>query len=118
MQANQTLGIIKHTFDFKEKKVVIELYKSLVRPHLYYCIQARRTHLQKDITALEKVQHRATKIITELIQLTYQERLRTTGLTALQAKHARADLIETFKILNKLEDVDPENVFNMSDVTN
>lgn len=26
----------------------------------------------------------------------------------LQTRHARADLIETFKILNKLEDINPD----------
>ena len=82
------------------------LYKSQESPHLDYCIQAWRPHIQKYIAALEKVQHRATKIIPELSHLSYQERLRATGLTTLQTRHDRADLIETFKILNNLEDVD------------
>ena len=38
----------KRTFDFKEKKVMVQLYKSVVCPHLDYCIQAWRPHFQND----------------------------------------------------------------------
>ncbi|XP_069185887.1 uncharacterized protein [Procambarus clarkii] len=114
-RANQTLGIIKRTFTFKENKVIVQLYKSLVHLHLDYCIQAWRPYLHKDIAALEKVQHRATKIIPEFSHLSYQERLRATGLTTLQTRHDRTDL--SFKILNNLVDVDPDNAFRRSDVT-
>ncbi|XP_069167542.1 uncharacterized protein [Procambarus clarkii] len=113
-QANQLLGILKCTCDYKEKKV--QLYKSLVRPYMDYCIHEWRLHFQKDIAALEKVQHRATKIIPELSHLPYQERLKTTGLLILKTRHDRAYLTETFKILNKFEDVDPD-IFFSSDVT-
>lgn len=58
-KVNQTLGIIKHTYTFQKKKVVVQLYKSLVRPHLGACIQACRPHLQKDMAALEKVQQKS-----------------------------------------------------------
>ena len=64
-KGNQILGLIKRTIICTKKEVVIRLYKSLVRPHLEYCIQAWRPHLVKDIMLLEKVQRRATKMIEE-----------------------------------------------------
>ena len=45
--ANKVLGMISRTLTLRTKDVILRLYKSLVRPHLEYCIQAWRPHLQK-----------------------------------------------------------------------
>ena len=37
--ANRILGLINRTLEFKSKDTVLQLYKSLVRPHPEYCIQ-------------------------------------------------------------------------------
>ena len=54
--ANAMLGMINRAFKYKTKDVVLKLYKSLVRPHLHYCIQAWRPLKQKDIDLLESIQ--------------------------------------------------------------
>ena len=38
--ANKVLGMIKRSFSVRDKEVILQLYKSLVRPHLEYSIQA------------------------------------------------------------------------------
>ena len=51
----QVLGMITRTFTCRNKVLMMKLYKTLVRPHLEYSIQAWRPHLQKDIyTFLKK----------------------------------------------------------------
>ena len=42
---NAILGMINRTFICKNKDVMLQLYKSLVRPKLEYCIQAWRPYL-------------------------------------------------------------------------
>lgn len=97
--ANCILGMIKRSFHNKSKDIILPLYKSLVRPHLEYCVQAWRPHLVKDIKLIENVQHRATKMIYDLYGQAYEERLKSLNLTTLETRRLRGDLIEMYKIL-------------------
>ena len=61
-EGNQVLGMIRRNITYKEKSLIIPLYKAIVRPHLEYCIQAWNPYLRKDVDMLEKIQRRATKL--------------------------------------------------------
>ena len=67
-KGNQTLGIIRRNtiITYKEKSLIVPLCKAIVRPHLEYCIHAWSPYLRKYIDMLEKIQRRATKLITGL----------------------------------------------------
>ena len=39
-KGNQILGLIRRIIMYKEKQLIVPLYKAIVRPHLEYCIQA------------------------------------------------------------------------------
>ena len=62
-KGDQILGLIRRNIVYNEKELIIPLYKTIVRPHLEYCIQAWRPYRKKDIDILERVQRRATKMI-------------------------------------------------------
>ena len=109
-KGNQVLGMIRRKITYKEKSLIIPLYKAIVRPHLEYCIQAWNPHLRKDVDMLEKIQRRATKLIPERRDLTYEERLKECGLTTLETRRLRGDQIEVFNILNGYENID-SNIF-------
>ena len=110
-KGNQILGLIRRNITYKGKKLIIPLYKAIVRPHLEYCIQAWRPYRKKDIDTLERIQRRATKMIPELRDLRYEERLKECGLTTLETRRLRGDQIEVFKILNGYENID-RNMFS------
>ena len=76
--------MIKRGFKNKSKEIMLPLYKSMVRPHLDYCMQAWRPHLRKDVDKLEKVQRRATKMTEGLEFLGYLKRLRILNLIMLE----------------------------------
>jgi hypothetical protein len=111
-KGNQILGLIRRTITCRSKEIIVRLYKSLVRPHLEYCIQAWRPHLVKDTEVLEKVQRRATRMIRECTGKTYDERLTMVGLTTLECRRVRADLLEVFKILKGYEGVEEQLFFS------
>ena len=71
-KGNQLLGMIRRNITYKEKSLIVPLYKAIVRPHLEYCILEWSPYLRKDIDMLEKIQG-ATKIIPGLRDLRYEE---------------------------------------------
>ena len=101
---------MKYSVPYKEKEQIMLLYKTIVRPHLEYCIQAWRPYRKKDIDMLERVQRRATKMIPKLRNISYEMRLKECGLTTLETRRLRGDQIEVFKILNGYENSD-RNIF-------
>ena len=100
---------------YKEKQLIVPLLKAIVRPHLEYCIQAWRPYRKKDIDKLERIQRRATKMIPELRDLSYESRLLQCDLTRLENRRLRGDQIEVFKIVNGYEDVGRNTFFKLKE---
>ena len=83
-KGNQILGLIRRNITYKGKKLIIPLYK-----------------------------RRATKMIPELRDRSYEERLKECGLTTLETRRLRGDQIEVFKILNGYENIDRNMFFSL-----
>ena len=60
-KGNQILGLIRRNIVYKEKELIISLYKTIVMPQFEYCIQAWRPYRKKGIDMLERVQRRKPK---------------------------------------------------------
>ena len=112
-KANSILGRIDRAFVFKDKETMKLLYSSMVRPHLEYAVQSWNPYLRKDILTLERVQRRATRIIPELSDLPYETRLRELQLTTLEERRTRGDLIQVFKLVHGIENVDYSQFFTV-----
>ena len=52
---NQIIGLIKINITYQEKRLIIPLYKAIVRLHLEYCISAWRPYRKKNIDTLHIV---------------------------------------------------------------
>jgi len=111
------LGLIKRTFVVKTPEVMLNLYKTLVRPHLECCISAWSPHYQKDKKLLEKVQHRFTRMITSLKSLQYEAKLQKLGLWTLEERRNRADLKEVFKMAHGFSAIPLTDMFQIVDTT-
>ena len=89
-------------------------YISLVRPHLEYSAEIWNPYLKGDMqTLVKKVQRRATKLVPELRDLDYTNRLVALNLPSLLYRRQRMhmDMITVFRIVHGLQGVPFENLF-------
>ena len=113
-KCNRLLGYIKRQFLYRNKNIVVTLYKSLILPHLEYCVQFWSPSLKKDIDRLERVQARATKLIPEIRHMSYENRLKILGMHTLKSRRIRFDLVQTYKILHGVDNVDYTKYFELN----
>ena len=105
-KAKQCTGWVKRNVISRNADVMVNIYKSLIRPHLEYCVQLWSPKAEHGnwatIMELESVQREFTRLIDGIGLLTYKERLDKLKLTTLIERRARGDLIEVFKIFRGL----------------
>ena len=112
-KANKIIGFIGRSFEHKNKDIILTLYNSLVRPLLEYCVQFWCPYYQKDIDKLERVQRRVTKMIPNLRNKPYEDRLKELDLFPLTQRRLRGDLIQTFKIIKGIDNVNCNKYFTI-----
>ena len=76
--------MVRRTFKNLDIEDFRLLYKTYIRPHLEFCIQAWSPHFVKDITISENVQKVETHLVPRLRKYSYPVRLQMTGITSLE----------------------------------
>ena len=83
----------------------------MIRPSLEYANTIWNPQFKRQSVEIEKVQRRPTKILKNLKNLTYSERLNKLKLPSLKFRRIRGDLIQAFKIINNNDNVDKDLFF-------
>ena len=117
-KANKVIGMIKRNFINFDKEVMMMLYKSLIRPHIDYCVPVWRPYLQKDVKLVEGVQRRMTKLIPKLRNKTYEQRLKALNLITMEKRHLREDMITLYNITQGKIKIDITDIREFVDTTN
>mgnify|MGYP003454614844 FL=1 len=91
-KATSMMGLVKRHFKDLDSDSFLLLYKTYIRPHLEYCVQAWSPHLKKDILLLETVQKKSTKLVRGFKNLPYNRRLEKLGLSTLEERREQGDL--------------------------
>ena len=100
-KANGVLFTIKRTLVTRNRETIMPLYKALVRPLVEYAQEVWAPHQRGDIERLEKIQRRATKLIPDISNMSYENRLKSLNLPTLAYRRQRGDMITTYKIVNQ-----------------
>ena len=92
---------------------MLPLYKALVRSHLEFAVQLWPPHYHGYIEKMEKVQRKATKMITGPRNKRYHEGLGELELVNLEQRRLRGQLIETFKYVKGFTWANPTGLFDL-----
>ena len=97
---------VRVAFSYIDKNMMKKIMTTMIRPRLEYAAVVWSPYMKKDIRKLERVQRAATKMVPELRDLEYNERLKEMELPTLQARRERGDLIMMYKVVNGMEKID------------
>ena len=103
-------------FTFKKAKILIPLFKTLIRPILEYGNTIWSNGLRKYTNMVENVQRKFTKHVKGLNSFSYEDRLSRLKLPSLEFRQIRGDMIQVYKIAHNFYDnATTKNLFNFSD---
>ena len=100
-KASITSFSILRAFKFSRPSILINLYKTHVRPKLEYNSPIWNPCLIKEITCIENVQRKFTKRLLQRNNISfenYQDRLKILNLETLEKRRIKFDLILMYKI--------------------
>ena len=101
-KARKILGLIYRRFREADPPALLQLYLSLVRPHLEYGCHIWDPHLQKDRLLLENVQKFGLRVCARQWDLGYEELLSNFCVPTLQDRRLYHKLCNMYKIVNNL----------------
>ena len=116
-RATRMLGVILRSFVNLDGLLFIFLYKSLIRSILEYgnCIWSPMYKRQS--ISIENVQRRATRLIRVISDFSYEDRLLYLDLPSLKYRRIRGDLIQLYRLVHNIDNLEPTNFFTYSNVT-
>ena len=117
-KSHSVLGLIYRNFNHMSSDTFVMLYKTLVRSHLEYANCVWSPYRQMDIDKTEKVQMRATRMVQQLKNLSYEARLRRLNLPTLKYRRLRGDMIQVYNIVSGKHTTNPTIDLKLSNISN
>ena len=105
-KAHAVLSQIRRATILRDSHTFTKIYQAFVQPLLESAVPSWNPFKRGDVEALEKVQRRSLRMISDIGSLTYEEKLKKLNMQSLENRRQRGDLIETYKYLNGFNNVD------------
>ena len=102
-KTNRLMGLIRRSYNFLDIVSFKDLFISLIRPHLGYCVMVWYPLLKKDEDLIKNILRHASKMLQQLSNLTYEERLAKIEILSMKYCSMHGDMIMVYKVLNGYE---------------
>ncbi|KAA3673372.1 uncharacterized protein DEA37_0008706 [Paragonimus westermani] len=99
-RTSKILALLKRIFGRFARQTLPSILNTYIRPTMKYVVQVWSPWLQKGIVLLQRIYHRATKLVTGLQSKPYEERIESLKLFDFCYHRIRGDLIRTYNILD------------------
>jgi len=99
-KAHGVLSQIRRATIVRDSHTLLNIYKAFIRPLLETAATTWNPFKRGDVDALEKVQKRSLRMMSDIGSLSYEEKLKKLNLQSLENRRERGDLIQTYKYLN------------------
>lgn len=97
-------------FHYLDKDMVKKVIKAVIRPKMEDAQTVWFSHKKKHVSKPERIQRTAVKMVLQLEELSCEEKLKEMNLQTLEQRERR-DLILLYKLWNKMEEVDNEELY-------
>ena len=105
-KANKMLGLVKRSLGYlAPKSVKRQLYITIVRSQLEYCMSVWSGLTQQNVKDIERVQRAATRYILDYPDMSYKDRLSELNLLPLSYRRDIADAHFMFKYMHNIYNV-------------
>ena len=101
---------IRVAFHYMDTNMMRKIITTMIRPKMEYAAIVWSPYKKKHVKKLERIQRMATKMVPELEELSYEERLKEIKLPTLEQRRERGDLMTIFKLITKMEETDNERL--------
>ncbi|XP_045479820.1 uncharacterized protein LOC123684570 [Harmonia axyridis] len=113
-KAKRSLLLIQKAFGWCDPLTCAAVYRTYVRPILEFAGPVWSPTLCRDLSLLEGLQRRATRLPYGISRPSYSERLSIMNLPTFMDRRTRGDLITIFRALNDLFGVSLSNLFTLN----
>ena len=96
---------------------MLKLLITHIRPILEFASCVWNSGFITDLSLLESVQRRWTKKISGLVDMSYEQRLKSLDLFSVKGRLLRADLIKCWKIFHNMSPISPSDLFLPTPIT-
>ena len=109
--------LLLRTFSSANSKLLMDLFKTYVRPTMEYNTSTWSPYIKDDIAEAESVQRKFTRRVCQKSNIAfsnYNDRLVKLNLESLKSRREKNDLILAYKIIHGFVDVDCSKHFNFN----
>ena len=96
--AHQRANAILRCFPTRDSILLVNAFKTYVRPIVEYSSVIWSPHLKRDINYVEKVQRRCIERLVGMKTLSYAQRIHILNLPTLELRRLHNDLVYCYKI--------------------